>query len=207
MILPQGVPPASWPAPAVHDTVAAIAKQAAYDRAIGQTAWQDFWTLVGRVLTRILGFFRGSAAGRHVTFLVLALIVAAVVIHVIVSAIATRNLAATGNTTPARERGLDAWREAERLAAAGHYTDAAHALLAALLAGFAQRGEVRLHVSKTAGDYARELARRGSPARGAFQQFRRRYDAVIFGAGTCDAGEYAALLRDAAPILSRAGAA
>jgi riboflavin biosynthesis pyrimidine reductase len=66
---------------------------------------------------------------------------------------------------------------------------------------------VRLHASKTAGDYARELARRGSPARSAFQQFRRRYDAVIFGAGTCDADEYAALLRDAAPILTRAGVA
>lgn len=207
MIVPQGAPPAPWPAPAVHDTVAAIARQAAYDRSIGQSAWQDFWRLVGRVLTRVAEFFRGSAAGRHVTFVVLALVVAGVVIHVIVSAIATRNIVGAGDAAPARERGLDAWREAERLAAAGRYTDASHALLAALLAGFAQRGEVRLHVSKTAGDYARELARRGSPARGAFQQFRRRYDAVIFGAGTCDAGEYAALLRDAAPILSRGGTA
>ena len=60
-----------------------------------------------------------------------------------------------------------------------------------------------MHASKTAGDYARELARRGSPARGAFQQFRRRYDAAIFGVGSCDADGYAALMRDAEPILAR----
>lgn len=206
MLLPQGAP-AAWPAAAVHDTVAAIAKQAAYDRSIGESAWQNFWRALGRVLRLLVEFFRGSAAGRHVTFVVVGLVVAAIMVHFILFAVATRKVAVTGDAKPGRERGLDAWREAERLAAAGRYTDASHALLAALLAAFAQRGEVRLHVSKTAGDYARELSRRGSPARGAFQQFRRRYDAVIFGAGTCDASEYAALLRDATPILARGGAA
>ena len=201
-MLPQGTPPA-WPASAVHDTVAAIAKQAAYDRSLGESAWQDFWDAVARLFNRIADFFRGSAAGRHVTLVVVALIVAALLVHFIVAALAARKDQGSAAAAPAGERPGDAWREAERLAAAGRFTDAAHALLAALLAGFARRGEVRLHASKTAGDYARELARRGSPARGQFQQFRRRYDAAIFGTGACDAGEYAALLRDAMPILSR----
>ena len=185
-------------------TVDAIARQAAYDRSLGESAWQDFWNAVARLLSRIADFFRGSAAGRHVTLVIVTLIVTGVVIHFVVAALAARK-EETADSTPARERSTDAWREAEQLAAAGRFTDAAHALLAALLTGFARRGEVRLHASKTAGDSARDRARRGSPARSAFQQVRRRYDAVIFGTGTCDAVEYAALLRDATPILSRGG--
>lgn len=199
MMLPQG-PPAT----AVHDTVAAIAREAAYDRTVGDSAWRDFLSELARILQRIAEFFRGSAAGRHITIAIVALIVAGVIIHFILSAIAARYADAPGAAGAAGTRTGDAWGEAERLAAAGAFTDAAHALLAALLAGFARRGEVRLHSSKTAGDYARELARRGSPARAAFHQFRRRYDAVIFGSGACTASDYADLLRDATPMLSRA---
>ncbi|HXD22767.1 MAG TPA: DUF4129 domain-containing protein, partial [Gemmatimonadaceae bacterium] len=182
---------------------AAIARQAAYDRSIGESAWRDFWAFIGRILNDVANFFRGSAAGRHVTIVVVTLIVIAVVVHFVLAAVAAKNAGPAAAAMPSHERAADAWHEAERLAALGQFTDAAHALFAALLTVFARRGEVRLHASKTAGDYARELARRGSPARGAFQQFRRRYDAVIFGSGTCDAGEYAALLRDATPMLSR----
>jgi hypothetical protein len=204
-MLLQGTAAQSWSVPAVHDTVADIARQPVYERSLGESAWQQFWRAVGRFLQTIFEFFRGSATGRHVTLAIVILIVAAVAIHFILATLATRSDAVAADSGPARARAADAWREAERLAAAGAFTDASHALLAALLSSFAQRGEVRLHASKTAGDYARELARRGSPARAAFQQFRRRYDAVIFGVGTCDADQYAALLRDAAPILSRAG--
>ena len=210
MIPPQGTVGASgqsWPVTAIHDTVAIIARQRIYERTIGQSAWNQFWSAVGRALTAISNFFRGSETGRHVTVAIVAVILLAVVIHFVLVTLAARNDVVAADSGPARARGTDAWRDAERLAAAGQFTDASHALLAAMLAGFAQRGEVRLHASKTAGDYARELARRGSPARGAFQQFRRRYDALIFGVGSCTADEYNALLRDAAPILSRAGIA
>lgn len=203
----QGAVGQPWPVPAVHDTVAAIARQAAYERTIGQSALQRIWNAIGRALNALFQFFRGSETGRHVTLALVVLIVAAIAIHFILATLAARNDVVAADANPARVRAADAWRDAERLAAAGQFTDASHALLAALLSAFAQRGEVRLHASKTAGDYARELARRGSPARSAFQQFRRRYDAVIFGVGTCTADEYAALLRDAAPILSRAGVA
>jgi hypothetical protein len=197
VILPQGASGQSWPVTAVHDTVAAIARQRAYERSIGESAWQRIWSAAGRALNAMFEFFHGSAAGRHITLALAVLIVVVIAIHFILATLAARSDVVAA----------DAWREAERLAAAGQFTEASHALLAALLSAFAHRGEVRLHASKTAGDYARELARRGSPARSAFQQFRRRYDAVIFGAGTCDADEYAALLRDAAPILTRAGVA
>jgi hypothetical protein len=197
----------SWPVTAVHDTVAIIARQAIYERTVGQSAWTQFWNAVGRALNTIFNFFRGSQTGRHVTVAIVVLIVLAVAIHFVLSALAARSDVVAADATRGGTRATDAWRDAERLAAEERFTDASHALLAAMLAAFAQRGEVRLHASKTAGDYARELARRGSPARGAFQQFRRRYDALIFGVGTCTADEYAALLRDAAPILSRTGIA
>jgi Domain of unknown function (DUF4129) len=194
-----------WSAPDVHDTVAAIARQAAYERSIGQSALQRIYTWLGHVIQAIVDFFKGSKTGQHVTIAIVAVVVAAILVRFILEALSARNDVVTADTHPARVRAADAWRDAERLAAEGRYTDASHALLAALLSAFAQRGEVRLHASKTAGDYARELARRGSPARAAFQLFRRRYDAAIFGAGTCNADEYAALLRDAAPILARSG--
>lgn len=197
----------SWSVPAVHDTVAAIARQAAYERTIGESAWQRILRAIWRLIQALFDFFRGSQAGRHVTVAIVVLIVVAIAVHFVLSALAARSDVVATDAGPSRGRTTDAWREAERLAAAGQFTEASHLLLLALLTAFAQRGEVRLHASKTAGDYARELARRGSPARGPFQQFRRRYDAVIFGTGTVDADEYAALLREAAPILSRAGVA
>lgn len=199
----QGIAARPWPAPAIHDTVAAIAREAAYERTIGQSAWQRFWGALGRVLRAISEFFRGSESGRHITLAIVILIVAAVAIHFVLASLAARGDVVAADARAPRERVADARREAERLAAEGRFTDASHALLSALLTVFAQRGDVRLHASKTAGDYARELARRGSPARGAFQQFRRRYDAAIFGAGACDADGYAALMRDAEPILAR----
>jgi len=193
--------------PAVHDTVAAIARQAAYERTIGESAWQRISQWFWRTLQALFDFFRGSQTGRHVTVALVVLLVVAIVVHFVLAALAARGDVVAAAAGPSRGRATDAWREAERLAAGGQFTEASHLLLLALLTAFAQRGEVRLHASKTAGDYARELARRGSASRAPFQQFRRRYDAVIFGTGTVDADEYAALLRDAAPILSRAGVA
>jgi hypothetical protein len=193
--------------PAVHDTVAAIARQTAYERTMGESAWQRISQWIWRAIQSLFDFFRGSQTGRHVTVALVVLLVVAIAVHFILAAHAARSDVVAADAGPSRGRATDAWREAERLAAGGRYTEASHGLLLALLSAFAQRGEVRLHASKTAGDYARELARRGSTSRGPFQQFRRRYDAVIFGTGTVDADEYAALLRDAAPILSRAGVA
>ncbi len=197
----------SWPVTAVHDTLAIIARQRLYERTIGESAWSRFWSAVSRALNSLFEFFRGSPTGRHLTLAIVVLIVVAVAIHFILATLAARADVVVADADSTRGRATDAWRDAERLAAEGRFTDASHALLAAMLTAFAQRGEVRLHASKTAGDYARELARRGSPSRSAFQQFRRRYDALIFGVGTCTADEYAALLRDAAPILARAGVA
>ncbi|MFI5312161.1 MAG: DUF4129 domain-containing protein [Gemmatimonadales bacterium] len=190
-----------WSPSAVHDSVAAIARQAEYQRSLSTTLWQQFWNWFNRLVGEFFDLFRGSAAGRNVTAALVALLAVLVIARFVIAARAAREEAGPRDVRTARRGTTDAWTDAERFAAAGRFTEAAHALLAALLSAFAARGEVRLHASKTAGDYARELQRRGSTAQHDFFAFRKRYDGVIYGVGACSADEYAALLSDARPLL------
>ena len=77
----------------------------------------------------------------------------------------------------------------------GDFTQAAHLLYRGVLERLAANEQIRLHPSKTSGDYARELLRKGSRAHGEFRQFGRRYDHVLFAIGSCDAETYR-ILRD-----------
>ena len=95
----------------------------------------------------------------------------------------------------------DPWRAAQRLAAEGAFTDAAHALYQALLQGIARTGALRLHPSKTAGDYVRELRNASSTFFDRFRAFARSYDMVVYGLGACDRERYERLQRLAAEIL------
>jgi hypothetical protein len=97
---------------------------------------------------------------------------------------------------------VDPWRETERLAAAGQYTEAAHALYRAVIVALASRQFVRAHSSKTSGDYARELRRRDATAEAPFRRFGARYDRIIYGTGVCDAENYHALRDEAAIVLA-----
>jgi hypothetical protein len=92
---------------------------------------------------------------------------------------------------PWRRRGgagdeTDAWTLAQRFAAEGQYTEAAHALYTALLARVSSRVSLRLHPSKTAGDYARDLRGSAPSLFGPFREFARSYEVVIYGLGFCD---------------------
>jgi hypothetical protein len=84
---------------------------------------------------------------------------------------------------------------------------AAHALYRAVLRQLATSERVRLHASKTSGDYVRELRRRGSPLATSFQRFGRRFDHVVFGKGMCTADDFAALRDEALAIPDRRSAA
>ena len=189
-----------WPAQAVRDTVAAIARQDAYQRSLGSTLWRRLWQVVSGWIDALFELFAGSVSGRTVTIALLVVLGLLVLARIAVVLLASREHDEAG-ALPASARVRDARAEAERMAAAGRFTEAAHALLRALLGSLADRGDVRLHDSKTTGDYARELDRNGSPRRAIFRSFRRRYDRVIYGAGECSADEFAALMRDAEPVL------
>jgi hypothetical protein len=195
-----------WSAYQVRDTVAAIAQQADYQRQLGRSLWDRLWSWIFDWLDRFLDLFRDSVTTRGVTIALLVLLVALIVARIVI-VLRAQEAGTEPAGTPGRSRSADPWLEAERLAAAGRHTDAAHALLAAVLTALAARGEVRLHESKTTGDYTRELERSGSPARSSFRAFRRRYDVLIYGAGSCTAEDFAALRRDAEPTLTRARAA
>ena len=127
---------------------------------------------------------------------------------VLVLAIATRFV--LGNDAEQRRRrarssaifgGGDPLVEAERRAAAGDYTEAAHLLYRAVTERLAAGEQIRLHPSKTTGDYARELRQRGSAVHAEFRQFGRRYDRALYGTGTCDAATYAMLREQATRIM------
>jgi Domain of unknown function (DUF4129) len=97
------------------------------------------------------------------------------------------------------------WALAQELAARGAYTDAAHALYRALLEAIERRERVRLHPSKTVGDYVRDLRARSSSLFGRFRDFARSYETVVYGLGTCDRERYERLRALAAPIVQPAG--
>jgi len=111
---------------------------------------------------------------------------------------------------PARRAGAanDPWEIARRLAAAGQYTEAAHALYAALLTTVARRGYVALHESKTTGDYIRELRPKANrTVSQPFIEFTRSYETVVYGLGACDADRYASLHALAISIAETGAAA
>ena len=200
------VPEAIWPRAAIHDTVAAIVRQPAYRRSLGTTLLDRVLEWIGDWYSRLVAALGTVPHGR-----VVATVAAATIALLVVARIAyAARLRGTSAMSLARGRGkqrvaTDPWREAERLAAAGQFTEAAHALYRATVAILASQGLVRRHDSKTSGDYARELRRRGAPAYAAFRRFGSRYDRIIYGTGMCDAPSYDALLADARAVLERQG--
>jgi hypothetical protein len=182
----------------VQDSVASIVAQRVYQRSVRATLLERLLDWTTALIRR---FFSAVSEIPNAKWIVLALTI------VVVLAIAARLW--LGSDTEERRRRLrstavqgaaDPWIEADRLAAAGHYTDAAHLLYRGVTERLAAEALIRLHASKTSGDYARELRARGSPVHGEFRQFGRRYDRVIFGTGTCDAATYGSLREHAGRV-------
>jgi hypothetical protein len=164
--------------------------------------WLRFWHWLG------LGQ-RSLDASRPVKVLVLA-IVLAVVLAVVARTIwvwrARGGVERPGALGGGRFlRGTDPWAEAQALAAAGDHTAAAHALYATLLEYAARAQQVRLHPSKTLGDYARELRSRGSRLAPGFRAFAGDYESVIYGDQRCDAERYGRLFALASPMFRADG--
>lgn len=200
------VPEAIWPRAAIHDTVAAIVRQPAYRRSLGTTLLDRVLGWISDWYSRLVAALGTVPHGR-----VVATIAAATIALLVVARIAyAARLRGTSAMSLVRGRSKrravpDPWGEAEQLAAAGQFTEAAHALYRATVAILASQGLVRRHDSKTSGDYARELRRRGAPAYAAFRRFGSRYDRIIYGTGMCDVAGYDALLADARAVLERQG--
>lgn len=166
----------------------------------GVSPLERFLSWLGDELSRFLDWLfrplRHLGTHRSVSWAVL--IVLLVVLAALVALAAyqswrrrDRSVAGLRLTTSGRAgRARDPWLAAQELAAGGNFTDAAHALYRALLELGARRGELRLHPSKTAGDYVRELRARSSRMLQRFREFARAYDTVIYGIGSCDRERY-----------------
>lgn len=184
-----------------------VFRDPAYQRlTLRQTIWHWFESLLLRAFGAVVRWYDQLRAA-PVLFWTLMLIVAALVAAIVVRAVIMwrwQHLdVARGAVWRGMRRGAgdDPWTAAEQLAAAGDYTSAAHALYAAMLESAARQQQIRLHPSKTVGDYVRELRIHSSSLFGRFREFGRSYEVVIYGIGSCDAARYHQLYALAVPVV------
>lgn len=197
---------------AIRDTMAAVFRQAAFVRERPSwiaTQMNRFWEWLYDVLRSIFGPFFRSRESNPLLFWIVVGLIAAIALGIIARLAWVSYLRrqrgigarAFGTAGPPGTRGGDPWQLAQRLAAEGNFTDAAHALYLALLESVSRRGLVKLHPSKTVGDYVRELRARSSAIFARFREFARAYEVVVYGTGFCDRERYERLQALARPIL------
>jgi hypothetical protein len=180
-----------------------LLRNTAYHRSFWSSLGGRLLLELGRLAMRMIEAMRGIPGGRTTVLTVLALLLALIVWRLFLAAEWGDEMLMRRKGTGARATRIDPWTESERLAAEGDYMGAAHALYQAVLRRLAASERVRVHASKTSGDYARDLRRRGSPLAASFQRFGRRFDHVVFGKSVCTADDYAALRQDAMGIPER----
>jgi hypothetical protein len=173
---------------AIRDTVDAVFRQPAFRPSIRETVLQrllallaDFLEFLGR-LSQESPVLYWSGVG------LLVLIIAALLGRSIYLGYHRARLIAEQQhfAGGAGAGSTDPWAAANRLASEGRYTDAAHEVYRYLLASLSRRRRVRLHPSKTVGDYGRELRRSASPALPLYREFAGLYEFVVYGPGNCD---------------------
>lgn len=205
---PFAQPQVRWPASAVHDTIAAIMHQRAYQRSLRTSLLERFFQLLGEWWRRLVTAAGSIPHGRYVAIALVSLTVLLVIARIIYAARLREQPSDQGRIARRRtDISVAPLDEAQRLANEGRYADAAHALYRAVLQLLAVRERLRLHPSKTSGEYARELRARRSPSYEPFRAFGRRYDRALFGTQEFDAGSYEELRRCAEATIQGARAA
>lgn len=192
---------------AIRDTIAVLTRHAEYDRSLRQTAFQRFLDWLSELFSPLGRAINTSKPLQQVALALVILLVVAVIARAMVVAHAAR-IARAAERDGGRGRGTagrlaDPWLEAQRLAANGDYTAAAHSAYAAVLLALSRRARIRLHPSKTVGDYARELRRTQSALAPRYREFARLYEVVIYGVGTCDRDRWERLQVLAADLVER----
>jgi hypothetical protein len=192
---------------AIHDTVAAIARQRVYAVPLRRSLIGRAFGYLADRFADLLGLLRGSRDFRIVVIAASALIVLAVAGRIIVArqldVIGRRGRTGVGSRNERR----DFWALSRELATSADYVGACHALYAAVIDALARRGSVKFHESKTSGDYARELRRVGSPAVQPFRAFARQFDRAVYGHSTPGGDDYERLAHAAEVVTSVRAAA
>jgi hypothetical protein len=195
-----------WSSDLIHDTVAAIARQPAYSTSIRQSLLGRFFSFLFERLRDLQRLLSGSPGARLTVIVGVALIVLVIVARIVVARRIEDSRARERMPGAGGRARTDYWGRARELARGGDHDAACHALYAAVLDELTRRGAVRFHPSKTIGDYARELARRGGPAAPAFLAFARQFERVVYGPGLIVVDDFDRLA-NAAERASTPGAA
>lgn len=192
-----------WTDQAIRDTIAAIADNPAYHRELSQSIWDKILRFFIDQVNRLLDVVGATAYGRIITITLVVLAAGLVLARLALGVVAERRAGSFTQRHSADVESTARLSEAEQLAAKGDFTAAAHVLFAIVLSTGNARGEFRFHPSKTSGDYAREIRRQATRWLHPFQNFRQRYDRVIYGDTVCSADEYQALLTEVYSMLGR----
>lgn len=190
-----------WSAEQVHDTVAAIVRQPEFATPLRQSLAGRVLRYVANQVAALIDLLRGSPSSRVIVITAVVLIILVIIARIIVA----RRVDAAGvfgedASGDRRDGRRDPWAEAHARATAGDYEAATHSLYAAVIETLARAGAITHHPSKTSGDYARELARRGATGSRDFRSFAREADRVIFGSLRPDAEDYERLKTAASRI-------
>ena len=196
-----------WSAGAVHDTVGALLRDAGYHRSFWSSVAGRLLLELGRLVMKVINALSQIPGGKATVLTIIAVILVLILARVFLSAEWSDDVLFRRKRSGIGATRIDPWTESERLAAAGDFMGAAHALYQAVLRQLSASERIRVHASKTSGDYVRELRRRGSPLAASFQRFGRRFDRIVFGRGICTAEDFASLRTDALAIPERQAAA
>lgn len=197
----------TWPASAVHDTVAAVLRDPEFRRSLQRSLGDVIMLWLAEWFGRLQRFVKQLPSARVIAIGFVALLVVAVVARLVIAARARSE----DRERLVRRRGSsvtdDPWQSAEDLLAQGRHEEAAHAMYRGVINGMALSEKIRLDPSKTSGDYARELRRRGSSSFVPFRAFVQRFDVAVYGHGGCDAGALQDLRALSAPFRAKVRAA
>lgn len=192
-------------AEAIRDSISAVFQQHPYDRSVRTTLLSRLSEWIGSLIRELIFLVRGSPELAWTLAALTVIIVGAIIARQVYESRSRTGQERTGSGRATGYRGRDPWLLAQELAASGDFTEAAHALYRALLEALARQERLRLHPSKTVGDYARELRRKSSGAFTRFRDFARSYETVIYGLGECDRQRYERLHALASPLVNAGG--
>jgi hypothetical protein len=187
-------------ADSVREAITTVFSRRQYDRSLGETLLGMAWDKIAGWWYALVDALHRSGpvrAGVYVLLVILLIVVVARIAMLSTASAEFRQRGALGG----RGSPEDAWGDAERLAQAGQYTEAAHALYRGILYDMARHDQIQLHHSKTVGDYGRDLRRRSSSLAPRYRDFARSYETVVYGLGTCDRARYERLFTLATGIV------
>jgi hypothetical protein len=187
--------------------VKAVLRDPAFRRSLRRTLLDRILSWLSQWWDRFAKALRHMPSTRSIGLTLVALLVLFVIVRIIVSARArTDDVARQGRRRSTTTQG-DPWQLAEVLEQDGRFEEAAHALYRGVLVSLARTERIRLDASRTSGDYARDLRRRGSPSAVHFRTFTRRFDVAVYGHERCTPDVLAELRALSEPFRSSVRAA